>query len=77
MVENIAGLWKDVDDLQPAEIPSEEEIHALWAKWHSLPESEQSLNLTVITIGLAMRDKGTRRALYHLLELDYNEDEED
>lgn len=76
MVENIAGLWKDVDDLQPAELPTEEEVDALWVKWHSLPESEQRLNLTVITIALAMRDKGTKRALYHLLELDYNEDEE-
>lgn len=77
IVENIAGLWKDVDDLQPAEMPSEEEVDALWVKWHSLPESDQRINLEVIAIALALRDKGAKRALYHLLELDYNDDEED
>lgn len=76
MVENIAGLWKDVDDLQPGEMPSEEEVDALWVKWHSLPESEQRINLEIIAIVLALRDKGAKRALYSLLELDYNEDEE-
>ena len=74
MVQNIAGLWRDVDGLRPAAPPSEEELNAVLLRWNSLPAGEREKNVALLVMALAMRDRGLKRAFYQLLELEYKEE---
>ena len=78
-LRNIKGIWQDIDDLTSKSrsdrplIP-DEEIRILMDKFYSFSEEEQYDRIVALTFINCLLDRRMLKALYTILEMDYDED---
>lgn len=77
VVDNIKGIWRDIDDLKPEDVPliGMEEVRALMTEFLSRDVEEQVFVIASLLFLDSLTDRKRLKSLYRALEVEFNDDE--